>query len=154
MAVVAPFCKYKKTNLKIYIGILIIAAVWFAYDGFFNERFKIKHTVGGKADHTLVFHQKSPPYFLAAAALIAVWYWWKIKDKKIVADDEAIIFADGDKIPYNSIESINKTSYELKGFFVIEYKAPDGRKRNRKVSDRGYDNLDAVLELLVSKITN
>jgi hypothetical protein len=152
MAVVAPFCQYKKTNFKIYIVILLVAAVWFAYDGFFNEKFKARHTFGGKADHTLIFHRKSPPVFLAGAAALAI-YFWKVKDKKLVADNEELIFGQKDKIPYNSIESINKTSYDSKGFFVIEYKSPDGRKSQRKISDRDYDNLDAVLELLVSKIT-
>jgi hypothetical protein len=152
MAVAAPFCKYKKTNLKIYIVILLIAAGWLAYDGFYNERFKTKHTIGGKADHTLIFHRKAPPYFLVAAAAVAVWYW-RVKDKKLVADDEALAFNEKDKISYSSIESINKTNYDLKGFFVIEYKSSDGKKSQRKISDRDYDNLDAVLEALVSKIT-
>jgi hypothetical protein len=152
MAVVAPFCKYKKTNYKIYVVILLIAAVWLAYDGFYNERFKTKHTVGGKADPTLIFHRKAPPYFLAAAAAVAV-YFWIVRGKKVVADDEALAFNEKDKIPYSSIESINKTNYDLKGFFVIEYKLPDGKKSQRKISDRDYDNLGAVLEVLVSKIT-
>ena len=71
----------------------------------------------------------------------------------MVADDEALAFNEKDKIPYSSIESINKTNYDLKGFFVIEYKLPDGKKSQRKISDRDYDNLGAVLEVLVSKIT-
>ncbi len=153
MAVVAPFCKYRKTNFKIYIAILLIAAVWFAYDGFYNEKFKIKHTVDGKVDQTLIFHRESPPFFLAGAVAVAIWYW-RVKDKKLVADEEAIVFSETDKIPYNSIESINKTNYDSKGFFVIEYRLPDGPKSQRKISDRTYDNLDAVLELLVSKITS
>ena len=122
MAVVAPFCQYKKTNFKIYIVMLLIAAVYFAYDGYFNEKFMKKHTNLGKADSTLVFNRKSPPFFLAGAVVFAVWFW-KVKDKKLIADDEAIVFSEKDKIPYSSIESINKTNYDSKGFFIIEYKS-------------------------------
>jgi hypothetical protein len=153
MAVVAPFCKYKKTNLKIYIVMLLAFAVYFAYDGYYNQKFIQKHTNIGKPDSTLVFNRKSPLVFLAAAAVIAVWYW-KVKDKKLVAADDALVFGEKDKIPYSSIESINKTKYDSKGFFVIEYKSADGQKLQCKISSRTYDNLDAVLELLVSKITS
>jgi hypothetical protein len=79
--------------------------------------------------------------------------FWKNKDKKIVADEQDLIFSCGHKIAYNSIESVNKTKYESKGFFVIEYKLQDGQKKQCTISNRGYDNLDAVLELLVAKIT-
>jgi len=152
MAVAAPFCKYKKTNLKIYIVMLLAFAVYFAYDGYYNQKFIQKHTNIGNPDSTLVFNRKSPPVFLAAAAVIAVWYW-KVKDKKLVADDEAIVLSEKDRIPYNSIEGI-KDNYKSKGFFIIEYKLPDGRKSQRKISSSTYDNLEAVLELLVSKITS
>jgi hypothetical protein len=151
MAVIAPYCQYKKTNFKIYIVMLLIAAAFFAYDGFFNKTFIKKHTNLGIPDSTLVFNRKSPPFFLAGAVIFAVWFW-KAKDKKLVADDEAIIFSEKDKIPYSSIDSINKTDFDTKGFFIVEYKLPDGQKSQRKISDRTYDNLNAVIELLVSKI--
>lgn len=153
MAVVAPYCQYKKTNFKIYILMLAGLALYFGYDGYRNEKFIHKHTTSaGKPDSTLIFNRKSPPYFLAAAAVVAVCYL-KVKDKKIVADDEAIIFSEQDEISYSSIESIDKTNYDSKGFFVIEYKSADGRKLSRKISNRTYDNLDDILEVLVSKIT-
>jgi hypothetical protein len=151
MAVVAPLCQYKKTNFKIYIVMLLIAAAYFAYDGYFNKTFIKKHTNLGKPDSTLVFNQKSPPFFFAGAVIFAVWFW-KVKDKKLVADDEALVFSEKDKIPYSSIDSINKTDFDTKGFFIVEYKLSDGQKLQRKISDRTYDNLNAILELLVSKI--
>ena len=151
MQVSAPYCQYKKTNFKIYIVMLLIAAGYFAYDGYFNKTFIKKHTNAGKPESTLVFNQKSPPFFLAGAVIAAVWFW-KAKDKKLVADDEGLVFSEKDKIPYSSIESINKTNYDSKGLFVIEFKLPNGQKSQRQVSSGTYDNLDPVLELLVSKI--
>jgi hypothetical protein len=152
MAVIAPFSKYKRTNHKIYIVMLLVAAGWFAYDGYFNEKFKIKHTQNGVADHTLVFHRQSPPYFLAGAVAIAI-YSWKAKDRKIVADEQELVLSANEKIPYSSIESIDKTNYASKGYFIITYKDDAGQESQKKISNRTFDNLGAVLELLVSKIT-
>jgi hypothetical protein len=152
MAVIAPYCQYKKTNFKIYIIILLAFALYFYYDGEYNQKFIAKHTNLGKPDSTLAFNRKSPPFFVAGAAIVAVWFII-IKDKKLVADDESLVFSARDKIPYSSIESINKTDYESKGLFVVEYKLPDGQKAQRQISSRAYDNLDPVLELLVSKMT-
>ncbi|MGA2916707.1 MAG: hypothetical protein ABSE89_11845 [Sedimentisphaerales bacterium] len=152
MQVSAPYCQYKKTNFKIYIVILLIAAVYFAYDGYLNKNFIKKHTTIDQPDSTLAFNKKSPPFFVAGAVILAVWFWM-VKDKKLVADDEALVFSEKDKIPYDSIESINKTNYDSKGLFIVEYKLPNGQKSQREVSSNTYDNLAPILELLVSKIT-
>ena len=151
MAVSAPYCQYKKTNFKIYIVMLLIAAIYFAYDGYFNKTFIKKHTNAGIADSTLAFNKNSPPFFLGGAVIVAIWFWM-VKDKKLVADDEGLVFSEKDKIPYSSIESINKTNYDSKGLFMVEYKLPNGQKSQRQVSSGTYDNLDPVLELLVSKV--
>lgn len=152
MAVVAPLAKFKKTNFKIYVGLLLIFAGYFGYDANYNKKFIAKHTVNGKPNSTLIFNQKSPPYMFAAAVAIAV-YAWTIRNKKIVADDGQLVLSEKEKISYSSIESIDKTNYDSKGFFVVVYKDDSGSSQQKKISNRNYDNLDAVLELLVSKIT-
>lgn len=152
MAVVAPLAKYKKTNYKIWFMILFVAGVWFYYDGTRNEKFIAKHTKDGKPDATLVFHRKGSPYMVVAAVLVAL-YAFSMRNKKLVADDDALYLNDIENIPYKSIESINKTDYDAKGFFVITYKAKDGKTVDKKISNRTWDNLDEVLELLVSKIS-
>lgn len=153
MAVIAPFSRYKKNNYKIYIVILLVAAVWFSYDGYRNESFIKKHTVNGTADATLKFHKKAPPFMLAGAAAIGVFLWFR-KKQKIVAEDSELVFSETEKIPYDSIQSIDKTKYQSKGFFVIGYTDAGGAPARRKVSDRNYDNLTTVLDLLVKKITS
>jgi hypothetical protein len=152
MAVVAPFARYKKTNLKIYIGLLLIFAVYFYYDGHYGKKFIAKHTVNGKPDSSLIFNRTSPPYLFAAAVAIAV-YAWTVRNKKIVADDQKLIISENEKISYTSIQSVNKSSYDSKGFFIVDYKDDSGSLQHKIISTRTYDNLDAVLELLVSKIT-
>jgi hypothetical protein len=152
MAVVAPLAKYKKTNFKIYIGLLLVFAVYFGYDAKYNKKFIATHTLNGKPNSTLVFNQKSPPYMLAAAIAIAI-YAWTVRNKKIIADDGQLVLSEKEKISYSSIESIDKTNYDSKGFFVVIYKDDSGNSQQKKISNRNYDNLDAVLELLVSKIT-
>jgi hypothetical protein len=152
MAVVAPLAKYKKTNFKIYVGLLLIFAVYFYYDGNYNEKFKAKHTVRGKPDSSLVFNRTSPPYFFAAAVAFVV-YAWVVRNKKIIADDQQLIISENEKISYTAIQSVNKSNYDAKGYFIVDYKDDSGNLQHKRISNRNYDNLDAVLELLVSKIT-
>jgi hypothetical protein len=152
MAVVAPLCKYKKTNYKIYILMLLLAAGWFFYDGYYSKKFIMKHTKNGVADPTLVFHRKSPPYFMAGAIAIAI-YALAVRNKKIIADEQQLIISKKEKISYSSIESINKTNYDSKGYFIIAYNDNSGKVLQKTISNRTFDNLDAVLDLLVSKIT-
>lgn len=152
MAIEAPLSKFKKNNLKIFIVILIGMGIWFAYDGYKNEKFIEEHTEDGKEDSTLVFNRKSPPYFIAAGVLCGV-YLFLIKDRKIIADESGLVINDKLKIPYDSIQQINKTHFDSKGYFAITYKNESGKEINCKISDRTYDNLSAVVNEIVGKIS-
>jgi hypothetical protein len=153
MAIEAPISKYKKNNLKIFIVICIAAAIWFGYDGYLNKNFIEKHKdVQGNPDSTLAFNQKSPPYFIGAAVLLGV-YLFAVSRRKIIADENELIISDKERISYDSVQKINKTNFESKGSFLITYRNKDGTEVNRKLSDRTYDNLAAVLDHLVGKIS-
>ena len=120
MPIEAPVSKYKKTNLLIYIIICIALAAWFAYDGYINKSFIEKNTdENSKPNSTLIFNQKSPPFFAAAAVLFGV-YLIVVKNKKLIADENELVFSNKDKIPYDSIQSINKTYFEKNGFLMID----------------------------------
>ncbi|MBN1804620.1 MAG: hypothetical protein JW837_05175 [Sedimentisphaerales bacterium] len=159
MAVEAPISKFSKTNLKIYIGVCIAAAVIFAYDGYLS-RYKWSMRYGfykkqvldndGKPTHTMIFNRKAPPFFLAGAVLFAVILYLK-KDNKLIADENELIINNKKRIPYDSIQQIDKTHFEKKGFFIIIYK--DKSRDRIKLGKNKYDNLDAVLEHLVAKIS-
>jgi len=152
MTIEAPLSRYKKNNLKIYIVLFILLAGWFVYDGRFNETFIKKHSdPAGNPDSTLVLNRKSPPYILAVAALLCV-YMFVIRNKKLIADETALV-AGSLKIPYTSIEKINNTHFSSKGYFIIEYKNRQGAPAALKLSERTYDNLPAVLDTLIAKIT-
>ncbi|MBN1391812.1 MAG: hypothetical protein JW947_03305 [Sedimentisphaerales bacterium] len=153
MVIEAPISKSKKNTLKIYIAICVLIAVWFGYDGFFNETFKEKHTdSNGTPDSTLVFNQKSPPFFIVAAALLGA-YLFLIRNKKLIADENELVISGKEKISYDSMQKIDKTSFDSKGVFVITYKNKDGSEVDRKISDRNYDNLKAVLDKLIAEIS-
>jgi len=153
MAIEAPISKFKKTNFKIYIVVCIVFAIWFGYDGYFSEKFKEKHTnADGVPDSTLVFNQKSPPFFIGAAVLLGA-YLFAIRNKKVIADEDELIISDKERISYESIQKIDKTRFDSKGSFLITYKDKDGREVNRKLSDKTYDNLRAILDHLVAKIS-
>lgn len=153
MAIEAPLSKFKKNNFKIGIAICVGLAIWFAYDGYYNEDFKAKHTGDdGSPNSTLAFNQKSPPYLIGAGVLLGA-YLFAIRNKKVIADETELIISTKEKIPYDSIESIDKTNFDSKGHFTITYKDEAGGEVNRKISDRTYDNLAAILEHLVAKIS-
>jgi hypothetical protein len=151
MAVEAPVSKYKKSNFKIYIIVCIGLAVWFAYDGYLNEDFKSKHAPDGKPDSTYVFNRHAP-FYLCGAAIVLAAYFWAIKDRKLVADESEIRIGE-DTIKYDAIESIDKTNFAAKGYFVIAYKDEQGRPSHKELSDRNWDHLAAVLDHLVAKIS-
>ena len=153
MAIEAPLSKYKRNNFIIGIVVCIVMALWFGYDGRFNQDFIAKHTTEqGQPDGALVFNQKSPPFFAAGALLVGA-YWYAIRKRKLVAAEDALVFAGGKKIPYDAIEQIDKTHFETKGLFTLTYKGEDGRLVHRKLSDRQYDNLKPILDHLVAQIT-
>jgi hypothetical protein len=152
MAIEAPVSKFSRTNLKIYIVVSILAAIWLGYDGYFNEKFIEENSPDGKPNGTLIFNQKAPPVFIAVAVLFGIKLYL-IRNKKLVADEKNLIFSDKDKIAYDSMQQINKTHFKSKGCFVITYKNENGREVNRKISDRQYDNLEAILDHLVAEIT-
>jgi hypothetical protein len=151
MTIEAPLSRYKKQNMMIAIAVLAGLAIWFYYDGHYKTSFIEEHTIDGKPDHTLLINQKSPPFLLLGAAVVGA-YFFAVRNKKVVAD-EAGLKAKGKSIEYGSIEKITKTYFESKGFFVVTYKDPQGRSCDLKLSDRTYDNLPAVLDHLIAKIS-
>ena len=153
MAIEAPISKYKKTNYKIAIAVCLGLSIWCIYDGYFNENFIEKYSEDeGSSINWLVVNRKAPPYLLGATALL-VGYLLVLRKKKLIADERELIFSDSNKIPYDSIEKIDKTYFKKNGFFIITYKNENGREVNRKLSDKKYDNLSAVLDHLVAKIS-
>ena len=161
MAIEAPVSKFTKTNLKIYIAACAAAAVIFAYDGYLSKykwsgRYSFyKEQVldnDGRPTQTMNFNRKSPPFFIGAAIVFAV-YLFVIKNNKLIADENGLVFSNKTRIPYDSIQKINKTYFEKKGFFIITYKNESGNQVDRKITERKYDNLPAILDHLVTKIS-
>jgi hypothetical protein len=103
-------------------------------------------------DQTMMFNRISPIFFVAAAAVLAIWLRAR-QDKKLVADENELIISDKVRIRYDSIEKIDKTHFESKGYFIITFKDSRGREVNRKLGDRKYDNLAAILDHLVAEIS-
>ena len=153
MAVEAALSKFKKTNLKIYIAICIGLALWCTYDGYLNDEWIKEHTnVDGSPQTYLVFNRNAPLYLVSGAVLLGV-YLFTIRNRKIIADENELIISDKKKISYDSIQKIDKTKFKSKGYFVVTYKNDEGGEVAQKISDKTYDNLEPILELLVAKIT-
>jgi hypothetical protein len=159
MAIEAPVSKFRKNNLKIYAAACIVFAIVFAYDGYLSKyewshrrSFYEKHIKEGRSDDTMIFNQTAP-IFLVALAAVLMGRLWTLKDKKLLADENELVINDKEKISYDSIQKIDKTNFDSKGFFLITYKNKNGSEVKRKLSDRAYDNLAAILDKLVAKIS-
>ncbi len=182
MVIEAPYSKYNKTNLKIAIAVCIGLAIIFAYDGYLSKyewslrrSFYEEHVKDGKMDSTLVFNQQSPFLLVPVAVIFTIWFWLR-KNTKLLADENELIFGQGSvvrcqgsgkrplfpdplslipetRIPYDSIEKIDRTYFVSKGYFIITYKNKSGADVKLKLSARTYDNLGAILEHLVAKIS-
>lgn len=159
MAIEAPISKSKKTNLKIYIVACIVFAAVLAYDGYLSKyqwshrrNFYEKHVKEGQPDDTMIFNQIAPIFLVVLAAGL-IGRFWAFKDKKLLAGENELVINDKEKISYDSIQKIDKTHFDSKGFFLITYKNKDSSEVNRKLSDRTYDNLEAILDKLVAKIS-
>lgn len=152
MAIEATLSRYKKNNLIIMIALLIGLGIWFYYDGHYNQDFISKHTQeDGSADSTLSFNRKAPPFMVGAGILLGI-YLVIIKGRKVVAE-ESELCSGTLKIPYSTIEKINKTHFDKKGYFILTYTDGSGQSKELKFSDRMYDNLPAVLDHIVAKIS-
>lgn len=153
MAIEAPISKFKKNNLKIYIAVCILFAAWCAYDGYLNKDWIEKHTNDdGSPQPYLTFNQKTP-YFLAGVVVVLGAYLLLISNRKVTVDENELVINDKEKISLDSIQKIDKTHFKSKGFFVLTYKNETSSEINRKLSDRTYDNLEAILDKLVAKIS-
>ena len=151
MAVEAPLSRYKKNNLLIIAAVLVGFGLWFYYDGYISESFQQKHTnPDGTPSSTLVFNRKAPPFFIGAG-IAALGYFFVIRNKKVTADDEKLV-AGNTVVPFADVEKVNKTHFDTKGFFTITY-AQGGQSKELTLSDRRYDNLAAVLDHVVLKIS-
>jgi hypothetical protein len=149
----APLSRYKRNNLYLYMAVCVVAALWFAYDGYFNKAFIAKHTdERGKPTGTLVTNRVAPPFLIVGAVLLG-GYLYAIRNRKIVAADDALVIAGKQRIPYDAIEKIDKTHFEKRGFFTITYKNEQGSMSQRTLSDREYDKLGPILDHLIAKIS-
>jgi hypothetical protein len=153
MPIEAPISKHKKNNFYIYIAVCLAAAIWLSYDGYLNKSFINKHTdENGNPNNTLIFNQKAPPVFAGAAIILGI-YLYRIRDSKLLADENELVISDKKRIPYNSIQQIDKTHFEEKGYFTITYKNSSNEENTCKLSSDAYDNLNAVLDRLVTEIS-
>jgi len=162
MAIEAPISKFKKNGLKIYIGVCIVAAGIFAYDGYLSKykwsrryNFYKEHVLDndGKPTGTMKFNRWSPPVFLAVAVALGA-YLFVLRNKKLIADENELVFSDKEKIAYDSIQKIDKTHFDSKGHFILTYKNENNKEVDRKINKRKYDNLAAVLDHLVDQLKN
>jgi len=151
MAAIATLGTYRKRSFQIYIFVCLAFAAWLAYDGYFSQSFIEEHSKDAAGRTTLAFNRIVPFVLAPLAAIIAV-RWWMVKDRKVVADGQTLTLENGQKIAYDRIEKIDKTHFERKGYFSITYRDAEGKETECRLSDRRFDNLEAVLVELIGAL--
>ena len=160
MAIEAPASKYKLKSIKIYILVCIVAAIIFGYDGYFSkyewskrQAFYQKNVIdnGGIPNSTMKFNRTAPPILLAVA-IFFIARFFMVKNRKLLADETGIVL-DNRTISYDSIEKIDKTYFDSKGYFIVTYKNEQNSETDLKISDNDYENMQAVMDHLVAKIS-
>jgi uncharacterized membrane protein YobD (UPF0266 family) len=97
-----------------------------------------------------VFRTARWPFLVGAGVLLGI-YFVISRGKKLIAGENEFV-SGNTTIPYDAIEKINKTHFDKKGFFTITY-TENGQSKELTLKDRTYDNLPAVLDHIVSKIS-
>lgn len=158
MAIEAPLSKFKKQNLLLFAGACLIGGIIFGYDGYLSKyewskrhNFYLDHIdENGNPDDTIIQNQWLL-FILAGGAIGLSGYYVMLKDKKITVDDSTLK-VNKQSISLDSIEKIDKTHFDKKGYFILTY-AENGQTKELKLSDRAYDNMPAVLDHIVAKIS-
>lgn len=70
-------------------------------------------------------------YICLALALIALFFLIRTSRRSIRADSEALTTADGRRIPYRSIRTLDLRKWDTKGIALIEFDDPSGSGRAR-----------------------
>lgn len=160
MSLEAPVSKYKLNSFRLYMLACFAGAVVLAYDGYLSkydwskrQSFYQKHYIenNNQPSDTMKFNRYAPLALLPLGAFFA-FQWVTSKKKKVVAGETSLDVC-GTDIAYASIESINKTHFDSKGFFSITYKDSQGSEKDIKISDKDYDGLPTVLDEVVAKIS-
>ena len=135
-----------KTNYLIAAACMAFA-LWFLYDGWFNEEFQNENTEEGKPNITLQLNRTWLPIICGLAMACFASSAVRLRSRKIRADDKGLALSTGQEIPYESVRQIDKRHFEKEGHFAIEYQAGAGKKR-LKLSDRHWDGLGLLLDEL------
>lgn len=160
MTIEAPLSSYKKKNFLLILVVLVGGAVVLGYDGYLSKyewsmrhKFYQDHVVenDGQPDSDMILNRKGAPVLFALAIAVSLYHFTVVSKKRVAADDSNLI-VNNRTVPYDAIESINKTHFDSKGYFVVTY-TDNGQHKELKISDRTYDNLPAVLDHLVAKIS-
>jgi len=148
MAVVATGCRHTRNTNYIIAVVCILVGLYFFYDGWIgNYRLKELEENDNKPTISLYINQ----YAIIPLAVIAVYFALaakRLNAKRIEADDTALSFSHGLKIPYNSIQQIDKRFFEKEGHFTLEYEVGSEAKK-LKLTDRTYDKLGLLLDEIV-----
>ena len=145
----AKYSRHRLNNLLLYAVVCFVVAGWFAIDGHLRDSFIEEHTVDGVPDATLVFNQKSPPFFVAFGVLFIVRFVL-VRKRKVVAGNAGLSVPKVGEISYSSITEVA----EGNSSFYITFRSGSDEEIELELSARQYDGVADVASFVSEKVAS
>ena len=111
----------------------------------YKYHFSQYHTV------TDIYNQRWIVLGVGIVALLGLFWYQRVRNRKIQADETGLILANGQVIPWPKIKVIDNVRWHSKGFVRITYTSPENQEKNAVLDGTLYENLSAVLELMAER---
>ena len=178
MTAVATVSKSGRHNALLAIVMCAGFGGYFLYDGWVSEKYQSKHLkkdLGGnqrmsltqarleaetrgeaepdiaefQPDANLKFNRIYGPGVCGVGILYFLVSLFGSRRRNITADEKGLTVAGDQTIAYGSIKTIDNRFFAKEGHFTVGYEK-GGRVKKLKLSNQHYDNLNGVLDELVS----
>ena len=100
---------------------------------------------------TDIYNQRWIVLGVGIVALLGLFWYWRVRNLKIQADETGLILANGQAISWPQVKVIDNVRWHSKGFVRITYTGPENQEKNAILDGTLYENLSAVLELMAER---
>ena len=100
---------------------------------------------------TDIYNQRWIVLGVGIVALLGLFWYSRVRNLQIQADETGLTLANGQVIPWQKIKVIDNVRWHSKGYVRITYTGPDNQDQNKVLDGTLYENLPAVLELMAER---
>lgn len=97
--------------------------------------------------------QKGIVAALAVLAVASLFWYLRVKKRRIAADEQGLSPREGATIPWPAISVIDNSKWSSTGIVAVRYNDPAGQPQTLKLDDYLYDNLRPILNEIAARAT-